>query len=215
LLVEDDAQMRGLTLAILRGAGYTVLEAQSGGDALLVFEQRASEVDLVLTDVAMPLMSGDQLVQRLELIRPGLCVVFMSGNLDIGTKDGRDLRGRPFMQKPFRPEELLRVVRRALGRSTIGPVASGVGLTHTEPMIGRDQAAVLPLSQGLGHAPPSLLEQLLDAAVTARPRRIEQLAEELAQYSPAAAIQLRQLAHELRFEDLAAEVRAARQGISS
>jgi len=191
LLVEDDPSMRGLTYAILRGAGYEVLEASSGGDALLIAEQRGSEIDLVLTDVAMPLMSGDQLVERLDKLRPGLRAVFMSGNADIGRKGGRDLGSRPFIQKPFRPDEMLRVVRATLSSGTTATMSTAT-----------------PLSTLLEAVPGPLLERLREATLQARPKRLEQLALELAQYSEPAAAQLRCLVSEFKLDALAAELDA-------
>lgn len=113
LVVDDEPRLRALACTVLRGAGYTVLDAQSGGDALLVLEQHP-EVALLLTDVVMPLMSGDQLVERASQLRPGLPAVFMSGYTGIGAPQGRDLGSAQLVQKPFKPESLLRAVRTAL-----------------------------------------------------------------------------------------------------
>jgi two-component system cell cycle sensor histidine kinase/response regulator CckA len=125
LLVEDDDCVRKVAQAILSKKGYTVLEARSGGDALVLCEQHRGPIDLVLTDVVMPLMNGDELFRRLGRIRPGLRVVFMSGytnkvasqNELVATASGG------FLAKPFTPEKLLRSVREALEKDRRGDSA--------------------------------------------------------------------------------------------
>ncbi len=115
LLAEDDDAVRELTRGILRRYGYRVMAARNAGEALLLAEQHAGPIHLLLTDVVMPYLSGPELVQRLAPLRPGMRVVYMSGYTagHIGRRDSV-LPGEVLVTKPFTVEELARAVRGAL-----------------------------------------------------------------------------------------------------
>jgi len=113
LLVEDSDQVRALVRGILARAGYHVLEAANAGEALLVCEQHEEDIDLLLTDLVMPRMGGQQLAERLREPRPEMKVLFMSGYTDetvLGQADGEV----PFLQKPITPDALTRKVHEVL-----------------------------------------------------------------------------------------------------
>jgi two-component system cell cycle sensor histidine kinase/response regulator CckA len=115
LLVEDDHHVRQFVRKALQRGGYTVLEASNGGEALLIMEQHQGAIDLLLTDVVMPRMTGPQLAARLRALRSDLPAVYMSGYTEdrvIG--QGGLGPNEAFVQKPIGPEDLLRHVRAAI-----------------------------------------------------------------------------------------------------
>jgi PAS domain S-box-containing protein len=113
LLVEDQEEVRQLTAVLLREQGYVVLEASGGEEAL---EHCADErIDLLLTDVVMPKMSGSELAARLRSCQPMAKVVFMSGYSDEALAwHAGPMNGGLFLQKPYGRDELTMKVREAL-----------------------------------------------------------------------------------------------------
>jgi PAS domain S-box-containing protein len=123
LLVEDADGVRNLALRVLETAGYHVLAAANPAEAQELFAQHRARIDLVLTDVIMPGMSGPELFQRLVVQEPALKVVFMSGYTDEAIVRQAGLgRGLPFVQKPFTEVGLARSVREALNQPDPGRV---------------------------------------------------------------------------------------------
>ena len=120
LVVEDDESVRDFVELVLRGAGYRVLVAEDGVRALEVAAASAQPIDLLLSDIVMPRLDGHGLAAQLTRARPALAVMHMSGYP--GISRGEPGRDRPFLQKPFSPEELLRAVRAALDSQRVEPL---------------------------------------------------------------------------------------------
>ncbi|MGH7603453.1 MAG: PAS domain S-box protein [Gemmatimonadaceae bacterium] len=115
LLVEDDSAVRQLVERVLRSRGYSVLAAQHGGDALQLASDPGKEMDLVLTDIVMPTMSGRELVEALQTLRPMVRVLYMSGYTnDEILRRGLHDPNTSFIQKPFTAENLAAQVRKVL-----------------------------------------------------------------------------------------------------
>ena len=115
LVVEDEDEVRKLVCESLLQYGYRVLEAPNGGSALLTCEQHTHVIDLMLTDIIMPQMSGQKLAERLSSLHPEMRVLYMSGYSDSATLDKGILNpGINFIQKPFSPKMLVKRVRQIL-----------------------------------------------------------------------------------------------------
>jgi PAS domain S-box-containing protein len=115
LVVEDEPALGAVAKRILGAAGYTVLVAENGGEALLICEGHEGEIHLVLTDVVMPRMSGKVFAERLAKVRPKIKVIYMSGyTADAIGNHGVLDAGTEFIGKPFNAVELARKVREVL-----------------------------------------------------------------------------------------------------
>jgi len=116
LLVEDDPSVRNLAARILRGQGYTVLEAADGEVAMhIAHEPIIKEIHLLLTDVVMPRMGGKELVERFKALYPCVRILFISGYGDKAITHQALLEpGSPFLEKPFSPIDLAKKVREVL-----------------------------------------------------------------------------------------------------
>ena len=115
LLVEDEAVVRNLIREILEDTGYSVLEAVDGVDALERADAYAGAIDLLLTDVVMPNMSGRELAERFRGLRPDTKILYTSGYTDGAIADkGVLVPGTEFIQKPFSFAELTTKVRSVL-----------------------------------------------------------------------------------------------------
>ena len=115
LLVEDEVELRHALHTVLRNSGYTVIEAEDAEAALRAAARKDEVIDLVLTDVVMPHMSGLELVEELAALRPDAKVLLVSGHLNHPSLRDRDLpAGLAFLPKPFLPRDLTAKVREVL-----------------------------------------------------------------------------------------------------
>ncbi len=115
LIVEDDANVRELIHKILTKKGYHVLEAQNAGEAIIICEKQKSPIHLLITDVVMPLMRGDELALRIKTLRPDIKTLFMSGYSDkkIETEAGESGKIN-FIEKPFEIAQFTSTIRKIL-----------------------------------------------------------------------------------------------------
>jgi two-component system cell cycle sensor histidine kinase/response regulator CckA len=129
LLTEDQDEVRAVAREVLRRYGYHVLEARNAGEALLTCERYSQPIDLLLTDVIMPQMSGRELADRLAGLRPGMRVLFMSGYAEGALATGGELKPDiAYLPKPWVPEVLARRVREVLdeGKAQAGEDAKQI-----------------------------------------------------------------------------------------
>ncbi len=119
LVVDDEDELRSVAVDVLRAAGYAVLEARDGLAALRIAQETPGRIDLLLTDVVMPQLSGREVAQALGRVHPETKVLYMSGYTgDTLLGNGVSEADIAFLAKPFRPEGLLQTVRAVLqGRS--------------------------------------------------------------------------------------------------
>lgn len=117
LLVDDEAGVRVMIARMLSLSGYAVISAQSGEEAISIAQEYAAPIDLVLSDVRMPGMSGPEVVEELRKLRPGIRVMYMSAFsrdvLPVGVQD-TDI---PFIHKPFTMRTLALSIGETLRRS--------------------------------------------------------------------------------------------------
>jgi len=105
LLVEDEAALLEITREMLEAFNYRVLTASDGAEALALYEQHGKEIDVVVTDMTMPVMDGAALVQELRRIQPRVKVVCVSG---LGSKaEVTQLKPHAFLTKPYSTDKLL------------------------------------------------------------------------------------------------------------
>ncbi len=117
LLVEDEEMIRELARSALAEMGYTVLQAGNGAEAIHVVESHKSPIHLLVTDVVMPAMGGQELAERVKSLDPKTRVIYMSGYTDSTiAHHGVLAEGIDFLQKPFTPGDLARKVREVLDR---------------------------------------------------------------------------------------------------
>jgi CheY-like chemotaxis protein len=115
LVIEDEDDLRGAVRRMLSGSGYEILAANDGMEAIRIAATHHGAVDVLLSDVVMPEMSGPEVAEQIKAIRPGVRVLFMSGyDQAFLASRGRLGPRTEVMQKPFRRDELLAKLRQVL-----------------------------------------------------------------------------------------------------
>ncbi len=115
LVVDDEPTVRAFASTVLTGAGIEVVQASDGAEAVEIFRRRAGSITLVLLDMTMPIMSGEETLRELRRIRPDVKALLSSGYSEQDATSqlaGED--GVRFLQKPYMPQDLLEKVREAL-----------------------------------------------------------------------------------------------------
>ena len=121
LVVEDQPEVRRFACTVLRGQGYTVLEAGGGNEALGMLTKSAGPIHLMVTDLVMPGMTGRQLADRVGALYPGIRTLFMSGYSDeVASRHGVLEPDAAYLQKPFSPKALADKVRQILNGAAEG-----------------------------------------------------------------------------------------------
>jgi DNA-binding response OmpR family regulator len=113
LFVEDEPAVRRLGLRILEQAGYDVIEARDGEEALALLDRETTPVDAIVTDVVMPNMGGGEMARRVRSKQPQIPILFVSGHPE-DRSGAMQLEGADLLQKPFSANALLARLRALL-----------------------------------------------------------------------------------------------------
>lgn len=116
LLVEDDARVRRATTRICESAGFEVIAAADATEALTIYEEQAARIDVIVTDMMMPDLTGAELIARIRACGYDVPALFISGHTTPGPLAASAVDGSRFLQKPFSPDELAAKVRELLAR---------------------------------------------------------------------------------------------------
>ncbi len=199
LVVEDGEALREVARRTLDSAGYTVLTAGDGEEALLTSAEHAGDIHLLLTDVVMPGMGGRVLAEALIKTRPALRVLYMSGYTDDAiVHHGVIDPGTHFLGKPFAGAELLRKVGEVLGHGVTDLAdgngeADNAGTGMEEKPLDRDALRALP---------EEVLVNLYRAVTAARYNEIIEIIETVRSTHPDVAASLRRMADLFDYEGL-------------
>jgi CheY-like chemotaxis protein len=134
LLVEDEALVRLSLVETLRGAGYHVLEAAGGDEALAISDQHSGKLPLMITDLVMPGMNGRQVADAITKRRPDISVLFISGYSDDPRTRAMLGEGCDFFRKPFSADALRKKVRQILDRQAKIPLAPDPAAAARSPL---------------------------------------------------------------------------------
>jgi len=197
LVVEDEEALRKVARRTLDAAGYTVLTAADGDDALLTSAQHVGAIHLLLTDVVMPRMSGRALAQELAKTRPTLKVLYMSGYTDNAIVHHGVLdTGTHFLGKPFTAADVMHKVREVLDED-ISRIAGG----HEQAVEADAETREPPLdNDALRALAPQVLDRLRTAVIAARYDEIVELVETIRITDADVATGLRRMVNRFDYE---------------
>jgi two-component system cell cycle sensor histidine kinase/response regulator CckA len=139
IVVEDDINVRELACKFLDTAGYHVLAAKDGVEALKIAKDRSQSISALLTDVVMPEMRGTELAGRLSNLLPEMKIIFMSGYLEHNDESDRLIEESVFLEKPFTRESLLSKVNEAFRSASVAnPKGYVVSVKPRRGKVGRN-----------------------------------------------------------------------------
>lgn len=117
LFVEDEEFLIDIALEMLKGKGYTVMTAQNGEEGYRLYSQYRHNIDLIISDIGMPVMSGEKMYELIKQINPSMKIIFATGYIEPSVKESLIKKGATeFIQKPYNATELLRKVREVLDK---------------------------------------------------------------------------------------------------
>ncbi|RMF88135.1 MAG: response regulator, partial [Nitrospinota bacterium] len=118
LIVDDEEILRTMMTEILEHAGYSVLSAANGAEALALYREHQQAIDLVITDLLMPVMDGEELIRELKALQPDVKIIIATGSLDLAPAEKfLAMNVKKVITKPFQIPELLTTIRQILSAS--------------------------------------------------------------------------------------------------
>jgi two-component system, cell cycle sensor histidine kinase and response regulator CckA len=199
LVVDDDETVRNVACKTLEKVGYTVLCAEGRDEALQIFTRHSGKVQLLLTDVVMPYMSGLVLADDLLKLRPSIKILYMSGYTENAVVcDGVVGAGVQFIAKPFTSGELMAKVREVLDS---GASDDSDGQLRVAKAEGDSRAHGFD-PDALRALPQDVLDRLLDAVIRTRHDELVELLETIGTTNPELANGLRRMADNFEYEAL-------------
>ena len=154
LVVEDEEALREVAEIVLSSKGYTVLTAKDGAEAIDIYRDHGSSIKVVITDLGLPVLAGDQLARTLRHMNSSLDLIIASGYIDAETKSELSRAGvKEFVQKPYQQEELLRAIRRVLDSHEASTLVEPLQITEDPLETPADAGAVTQTSEGESSSP--------------------------------------------------------------
>lgn len=115
LIIDDEDRLREVLGRVLTGFGYTVIEARNGADALDQYELNKNRIDLILCDMGMPEMNGEEFFEKIKTAYPDVKLIIMSGYLDGGKDEELLEKGvKALLNKPFVISQIMQVIQQVL-----------------------------------------------------------------------------------------------------